>query len=134
MKKLLFLLAFLSVISIFSSTASSQTLYFCEGVDKSGYPITESSTFNIPRGGGYFYFLVRLPYEVGCRYVSYDIYDVYSDYSENYYTTYTQEDMGVDWTWFWKKVTFYDSGYYHVYVRDCYGTTLASSYLTIRYK
>lgn len=134
MKKLLFLIAVLGVVSMFAGSVKSQTLYFCEGVDKSGYPITESSTFNIPRGGGYFYFLVRLPYEVGCRSISYDIYKVYSDYSEDYNTTITQDDMGLDWTWFWKKVTFYDSGYYHVYVRDCYSNTLCSSYVTIRYK
>jgi hypothetical protein len=133
MKKLLFLIAFIGVISVFQSI-NAQTLYFCEGVDKNGYPITESSTFRIPRSGGYFYFLVRLDYEVGCTSVSYEIYNVYSDYSEDYNTTIYQSDMGTNWTWFWKKVEFYQSGYYHVYVRDCYGSTIADSFLTIKFK
>lgn len=133
MKKLTLLF---SVIALFFvvNIASSQTLYFCEGVSDKGNPQGESSTFNIPRNGGYFYFLVKLPYTVECNEVYYDIYDVYSDYSENYNTTITQDGLSKNWTWFWKKVTFYTPGYYHVYVKDCYGATLASSYLTINYK
>jgi len=133
MKKLALLF---SVVALFFivNIASSQTLYFCESVDASGIPSGESSTFNIPKGGGYFYFLVKLPYTVECTDVYYDIYDVYSDYSENFNTTISQDGIGKSWDWFWKKVTFYNSGYYHVYVRDCNGTTLASSYLTINFK
>ena len=133
MKKLLVLFSFVALFFV-SEIALSQTLYFCEGVNDSGYPKNESSVFNIPRNGGFFYFLVRLPYTVECSEVYYDIYDVYSDNSENYNTTITQDGLSYDWTWFWKKVTFYTAGYYHVYVKDCYGTTLASSYLTINYK
>ncbi|HMT13021.1 MAG TPA: hypothetical protein PKA39_15545, partial [Ignavibacteria bacterium] len=61
--------ASLFILALFAVTGntSSQTLYFCEGVSDDGYPITESSTFNIGSGGGYVYALVRLPYEVACR-------------------------------------------------------------------
>ena len=133
MKKISLLFAIVGFLFIFQ-TLNSQTLYFCTGVDKDGYPQGESQTFNIPSGGGYFYFLVRLPYEVQCSSVYYDLYDVYSDYSEAYNTTINQSDLGLDWVWFWKKVTFYKTGYYHVYVRDCYGSTLTSSYLQVNYK
>jgi len=133
MKKLALLF---SVVALFFivNTATSQTLYFCEGVNDAGNPTGESSTFNIPRNGGYFYFLVKLPFTVECNEVYYEIYDVYSDYSENYNTSITQEGLTKSWTWFWKKVTFYTPGYYHVYVKDCFGATLASSYVTINYK
>lgn len=133
MKKLALLF---SVVTLFFivNVASSQSLYFCESVDASGNPSGESSTFNIPRNGGYFYFLVKLPFTVECTDVYYEIYDVYSDYSENYNTSITHDGLGKNWTWFWKKVTFYTAGYYHVYVKDCYGATLASSYLTINLK
>lgn len=125
-----------SVVALFFvvNIAASQTLYFCEGVTDAGNPTGESSTFNISRNGGYFYFLVKLPYTVECNEVYYDIYDVYSDYTEGYNTTITHDNLTKNWTWFWKKVTFYKSGYYHIYVKDCYGATLASSYLTINYK
>ena len=131
-KILLAVFLFLAVFSI--GEAYSQTLYFCEGVDSRGYPITESQTFYIPSGGGYFYFLVRLPYAVDCYSVSYDIYEVYSDYTEEYNTTIYHDDLTPSWTWFWKKVTFYRSGYYHVYVRDCNGYNLTSSYVQIYFK
>jgi hypothetical protein len=133
MKKLALLFSIVALF-IVVNTAKSQTLYFCEGVDANGNPSGESSTFNIPRGGGFFYFLVKLPYTVECNEVYYDIYDVYSDYSENYNTSITQDGIEKSWVWFWKKVTFYTPGYYHVYVKDCYGATLASSYLTIKFK
>jgi len=133
MKKLFVLLSLVALFFI-TESAMTQTLYFWEGVTDAGYPKGESSTFNIPRNGGYFYFLVRLPYTVECSEVYYDIYEVYSDYTESFNTTITQDGISYDWVWFWKKVTFYTPGYYHVYVRDCYGTTLASSYLTIKFK
>jgi hypothetical protein len=133
MKKLALLFSIVALFFVVN-TATSQSLYFCESVDSKGNPTGESSTFNIPKGGGYFYFLVKLPYTIGCTAVKYDIYDVYSDYSENYNTTISQDGIGTNWDWFWKKVTFYTAGYYHVYVYDCYGTVIASSYLTINVK
>jgi hypothetical protein len=130
MKKLALLFSIVALFFIVNA-ATSQTLYFCESVDGSGNPSGESSTFNIPKGGGFFYFLVKLPYTVECTSVNYEIYDVYSDYTESYNTSIYHDGMAKSWTWFWKKVTFYTPGYYHIYVKDCYGATLASSYLTI---
>ena len=133
-KRTLTILSFVFVLFLISKTSSSQTLYFCEGVDDNGYAIGESSTFYIPSGGGYFYFLLRLPYEIGCSYVAYEIYDVdYNNY-ETYNTTIDHTGLTKSWVWFWKKVTFYTPGYYHVYVRDCFNYTIADAYLTVKYK
>ena len=125
-----------SVVALFFvvNIAASQTLYFCEGVSDAGNPQGESSTFNIPRNGGYFYFLVKLPYEVGCYSVDYVIYKENSRGKMVYNTTISQTDMTSSWTWFWKKVTFYEDGYYRVDVVDCYSNTLTSSYVTINYQ
>lgn len=135
MKKtlLVILFAFLALF-LMEKTASAQTLYFCEGVSDAGKPITPSSTFNIPSGGGYFYFLVKLPYEVGCYNVDYVIYKENSRGKMVYNTTISQDDMQSSWTWFWKKVTFYETGYYRVDVVDCYSNTLTSSYVTINFQ
>ncbi len=133
-KKILFVVFLVTTIFILNSNSFSQTLYFCEGVDKKGNPINESQTFYIPSGGGYLYFLVHVPYDISCETVYYDIYEVDNYYNETYNTTITQEDLNPSWNWFWKKVTFYTPGYYHIYVRDCYGYNITSSYLDIYYQ
>jgi hypothetical protein len=135
MKKTLLVLVFM-FIALFAieKFASAQTLYFCEGVSESGKPITPSSTFNIPSGGGYFYFLAKLPYEIGCYSVDYVLYKEDSRGKMVYNTTITQDNMQSSWTWFWKKVTFYDDGYYRIDIVDCNSNTIASSYLTVNYQ
>lgn len=135
MRKTLVILIFVvAALFIVQKPASTQTLYFCEGVSDNGKPITPSSTFNIPSGGGYFYFLVKLPYEVGCYSVDYLIYKENSRGQMIYNTTISQTGMESSWVWFYKKVTFYETGYYRVDVVDCYSNTLTSSYLTVNYQ
>lgn len=135
MRKTLVILIFVfAALFIMQKPASTQTLYFCEGVSDNGKPITPSSTFNIPSGGGYFYFLVKLPYEVGCYSVDYLIYKENSRGQMIYNTTISQTGMESSWVWFYKKVTFYETGYYRVDVVDCYSNTLTSSYLTVNYQ
>jgi len=134
MKKALTILFFLTVLFVISQTSNSQTLTFCSGVDDDGYAIGQSSTFYIPSGGGWFYFLTRLPYEVGCKAVSYELYEV-DDYGyETYNTTIDQTGLSKNWVWFRYKVTFYKSGYYHVYLRDCFNYVLTDAYVSIYYK
>ncbi|MBN2571971.1 MAG: hypothetical protein JXA68_07575 [Ignavibacteriales bacterium] len=112
---------------------SAQTIYFCEGVDDNGYPITESSTFYIDASsGGYLYFLARIPYAIGCYEISYDIYKVDKYGNETYETTIYQ-DVQPSWTWFWKKVTFYEKGTYYIYLYDEDSYLLASGTLYIKY-
>jgi hypothetical protein len=130
---LIFSFVLLSVLAL-NTKSFSQTLEFCEGVSDNGTAITPASTFYIPHGGGYFYFLVHLPYELQCKEVYYDIYKIDDYGNATFNTTINQTDMGKDWVWFWKKVTFYDPGYYRIDVVDCYDLVIASDYLTVRYK
>lgn len=116
-----------------SGNLKSQTLYFCESVDNDGYPITESTVFNISSSGSYFYFLVRLPYAINCRSVRYEIYKVDRYGSESYDNTIYQ-DTERDWTWFYKQITFYDAGKYNVYVYDCYDYLLTSGSVRTQYR
>ena len=95
------------------SNLNAQTMYFCEGVDDDGYPITEASSFTIPDDGGYLYALIRLPYEIGCKSVRFEIYRN-GDYDNTIYL-----DTEYDWTWFWKQINFYKRGTYEFYVYDC---------------
>lgn len=133
-KRILPLLLFFILISGSQLKLTAQNLYFCEGVDDNGYPKNESTVFTIQSGGGSLYFLVRLPYEVGCTYVNYYLYTVDYNERETYSTTIKQEEMGTNWSWFWKKITFYETGTYKVYVYDCNNRMLVSSTIKIKYR
>ena len=126
--RLRFILMISLLIFVFTSTITSQSIYFCEGVDDDGYAINESSSFTISRDGGYLYVLVRLPYEVECTSVRYEIYRN-GDYDNTIYL-----DTEDDWVWFWKQITFYKRGTYDIYVMDCYDYELASGTVSINYK
>ena len=111
-----------------SESSNAQTMYFCEGVSSDGYPTGESSVFNISRDGGFLYTLVRLPYEVACRSVRLEIYRN-GEYDNTLYL-----DTEKDWTWFWKKITFYKSGNYSIYCYDCFDYMLTSGSVKIQYR
>lgn len=128
LKKLFTLLLFAIVLMAFNKSSNAQSMYFCEGVSSDGYPITESTVFNIGSGGGYLYILVRLPYEVACRSVRFEI------YRNGRYDNTIYMDTEKSWTWFWKQVTFYDSGNYEVYCYDCFDYLLTSGKVRINFR
>ena len=128
MKKFQFVLFVFFCLSVFGSInqAYAQQIYFCEGVDDDGYPINESSTFTIPEDGGYLYVLIRLPNKVNCRSVKLMIYDE-DEQLENTISVDTEKS----WTWFWKKVSFYEAREFIVDVWDCNSEFLVSGNIEI---
>jgi hypothetical protein len=114
-----------ALMAFINTQASSQSMYFCEDVDSDGYPISESSTFNIGSNGGYLKVLIRLPYELNSYTAKYVIYRN-GDYDNTIY-----QDAEKDWTWFWQKITFYKSGDYDIYAYDGNDNLLTSGYLRI---
>ena len=125
--------AVILVLFFTSGLSHSQSLYFCEGVDDDGYAIDESSVFTIPDDGGYLYVLTRLPYEVACKSVRYEVYKVNSRGKETYDNTIYQ-DVEKGWVWFWKQITFYDRGTYKIYVYDEDWKFLTSNTVKISYR
>lgn len=123
---------FIALIAI-TASLNSQTLYFCEDVDGSGYPIGESSTFNISRDGGWLKMLVRLPYDINCSSAKYEIYKVDSYGYETYDNTIKQVTE-TSWRWMWQKITFYSAGKYNVYFYDCSDYLITSGSIRINYK
>ncbi|MCU0405799.1 MAG: hypothetical protein MUE91_10110 [Ignavibacteriaceae bacterium] len=115
------------LLFFFCITASAQSIYFCEGVDEEGYPISESSSFTISSSGGYLYVLVRLPYEVDCKSVRFEIYRN-GEYDNTVYV-----DTEYDWVWFWKQITFYKRGTYTFYIYDCNDYELVNGKVKINY-
>ena len=111
-------LLFVALLFVLAKPSYSQSLYFCEGVDDDGYAVNSSSSFTIPDDGGYLYFLVRMGNKsIDCNEVLFDIYKIESGGKETFENTIYQ-DVKPSWTWFWKKITFYDPGLYKVYVYD----------------
>lgn len=134
MKKLFFITVLLSVLFLsgFYSEVKSQSLYFCEDVDSDGYPVSESSVFNISSKGGYLKFLVRLPYNISTSSVSYVIYKV-DEYGNEKYESTIYQDVESNWSWFWKEVTFYNSGVFNIAVYDGDNNYLTSGQISIQY-
>ena len=125
------LILFIMLIG-FSRTISAQTLTFCEGVSDNGSAISPAEVFNINSDGGYLYFLVNMSEPVNCSYVTYKLYTVNSYGNEEFSTSITQDGMSDNWSWFYKKVTFYTAGSYKVYVRDCNSNLIATGYVEIK--
>ena len=123
----LFILAFvISIVSSLLSLSYSQTIYFCEGVDDDGEPINESSTFTIPEDGGYLYVLVKLPFEIDCGEVGFEV------YRNGKYDNTISMDTEYNWAWFYKQITFYKSGEYTIEVYDyCNNEYVASGSVEI---
>lgn len=128
MKKILSLTILALAFIVLSQSANAQSIYFCEDVTGDGYPITESSVFNIGRDGGYLNVLVRLPYEVACRSVRFEIYRN-GEYDNTIYM-----DTEKSWVWFYKQITFYKSGNFSVYVYDCFDYMLTSGSVKIQFR
>ena len=133
-RRFLTMLLFFILISGFRLTLNAQTLYFCEGIDDSWYPVNDSNVFTIEEDGVTIFFLVRSPYYLACSFVNYKIYLVDENGKEQYNVTIKQENMRKDWKRFFKKVTFNKIGTYNVYVYDCDEKLLTNSKITIKYK
>ncbi len=127
LKKLL--VACFVVLGFFAiaGNVKAQEMYFCESVSSDGYPNGESSVFNISSNGGYLDVLVKIPYNLNCSSVRFEIYRN-GDYDNTIYL-----DSKNDWVWFYKQITFYKSGTYQIYCIDCNEATLASGTLTIQF-
>jgi hypothetical protein len=102
---------------LISTTARTQYLYFCEDVDDNGDPVEKANSFIINSEGGYLYFYVDVGQNVNCTEIHYSIYSVDSYGSETYENSIYQ-DVEKTWAYFWKKVNFYHTGDYNVYVYD----------------
>lgn len=136
MKKTIFKIFLATLIYIsfngIVSTCNSQTLDFCEEVSSNGEAIGSSSVFNIGKNGGYFNFLVKIPYRIGTSSVSYEVYKVDSDGYESYDNTIYQ-DVEPSWTWFYKQVTFYKAGRYNIFVYDGDKNFIVSETVRVQY-
>lgn len=102
---------------LISATLRSQTLYFCEDVDDNGDPVETGASFIINPDGGYLYFYADLGKAVNSKEIHYSIYTVDGYGNETYENTIYQ-DVESTWAYFWKKVNFYHTGDYNVYVYD----------------
>jgi hypothetical protein len=123
---------FFLLILFVSSVSLAQRVYFCEGVNDDGSPINDASEFTISSSGGYLYVLTKLYSRCNTKEAIIDIFKVGNDSKESFVNT-IYVDTETSWTWFWKKVTFYNSGKYNVYVYDEDEKLLASGTVRINF-
>ncbi|MCX8056427.1 MAG: hypothetical protein N3F03_02310 [Ignavibacteria bacterium] len=132
MKKFLLIVSALLLVLVVNQSFS-QTLFFCDSVDKEGNAITPATSFNISPKGGYLYFLVDLGFEVGTDEVYYEIYRVDTKGKEIYdRTIYKEVDPKAKK--FSHQVMFNSPGKYNIYVYKGDGIYLTSNSLRINLK
>lgn len=101
---------------LFPLSLFSQRVVFCEKVNSLGKPENESSIFNIGSNGGYFKVLVTLKNKVESKKVVFDIYKI--DGEKKTLDNTVKMEVNPALTWFYKEITFFKEGEYHVYVYD----------------
>jgi len=127
-KKLLFLAILATGLLMLTESSKAQTMYFCADVDSYGYPITESESFTIRAEGDYVYCLVRIPYEIACYSIRFEI------YRNGAYDNTIYLDTEKNWQWFYKKISFYKTGNYTFYCYDCYDYMITSGSVKISWR
>jgi hypothetical protein len=111
MKKIIILLLFFVPVMCFS-----QQVIFCEQVDALGTPTGKAEEFSIGSKGGFFKILVKLKHEIESKNVVFDVY-LMKEEKESFHTS-LRMDVKPGLTWFYKEITFFKPGEYHVYVYD----------------
>ena len=110
MKHLLLLFLLLPFYSL------SQKVIFCEDVDHLGLPKNPSTQFTVTSKGGFFKILVKLNKEVESRSIVFDVYRL--EEKKELLESSLRMDIQPAVTWFYKEITFFKEGEYHVYVYD----------------
>lgn len=129
MRKLL-----LAIFSMLSLSISAQTLSFCEKVDKNGNEVNPSSIFYIDPKGGFFSALVKLDKGLNSELVIYDFYLIDEKTGKEHFNNSIRMKVTPGITWFYKEITFYKKGLYHVYVYGSHDRLLAVGKVNVAFK
>jgi hypothetical protein len=128
-KIFLFAVVLAALLAINSGTSvQAQSMYFCGTEPSSGRPVDDYDAFTIANEGDYIYVLVKLPYDVACYSVRFEI------YRNGTYDNTIYMDTQKDWQWFYKKITFNKTGNYSFYCYDSYDYNLCSGSVKISWR
>ena len=109
--------ALLTIIIIFlPMICFSQQVIFCEQVDSYGNALSPSNEFKVGPKGGFFKILVKMDKEIDAKNAVFDVYMV-KDNKETFDNSLRME-VKPGLSWFYKEITFFKPGEYHVYVYD----------------
>lgn len=126
-------IAFASIVSLLllmPIEGFTQQVIFCEHVDKSGTPQNSAKEFSIGPSGGFFQVLVKLKKELDSHSVIYDVYLVQD--GKEVLNNSLRMSIKPGMTWFYKEITFFKPGEYHVYIYDERDSLLGVGQVTIR--
>lgn len=110
MKKITILFFFLLAFA----GLQAQDVIFCEKVAKDGTAINPSGYFSISKKGGFFNVLVKHKNSIASEEVTFDIYLMVN--GKETFVNSVKMKVNPESTWFYKEITFYKQGVYHVYV------------------
>jgi hypothetical protein len=112
--------------------AFSQQVIFCESVTAEGNPVNQAKEFSIGDKGGFFKVLVKPGKQIEARNVVFDVYLMKED--KETFNSSIKMDVAPGLTWFYKEVTFFQPGEYHVYVYDDRDQVLGVGQVDIKMK
>lgn len=113
---------------------SGQRLIFCEKVDQSGNEINPASLFYIDAKGGFFTALVKAGENLTVDEVVYDLYLIDEKTGKEIFNSSIRMKVSRGVSWFYKEITFYKSGTYHVYVYDTMDKLLAVGKVNVAFR
>ena len=124
-------LFFTLFVLILSSNSFSQSLIFCESVDKYGHEINPADTFDISWQGGTLCVLLKTGHTLNTDSVNLEIYDVDSA-GEAVLNGKITIDVQKNWLFCWKKLLFKDDGRYKINAYSAENILLGTGELFIR--
>lgn len=106
------------LFALLSLQSKAQKLSFCEKADDKGNEINPSSIFYIDPKGGFFNALVKLDRGLESELVIFDLYLLNEQTGKEHFNSSIRMKVNPGCTWFYKEITFFKRGLYHVYVYD----------------
>lgn len=103
---------------LISTSAIAQEMIFCEKVDDTGTEINPATIFFIDKKGGFLNVLIRSLTAVVSSEVVYDVYLIDPKSNKEIFNSSIRMKINPGINWFFKEITFYKAGNYHIYVYD----------------
>jgi hypothetical protein len=129
MKRLLLILSLLLPLGSFA-----HKIVFCEKVSKDGTEVNPSSIFYIDPKGGYFNVLVKLDEGVNSDIVIYDLYLIDEKTGKEIFNSSIRMKVSPEISWFYKEITFFKKGKYHLYVYNNHDRLLAVGQVQVSFR
>ena len=129
MKRIILILLFILPFRL-----SAQKMIFCEKVRNDGTEVNPASIFYIDPKGGFFNVLVKLDQGLTSDVVVFDLYLINDKTGKETFNSSIRLAVQPGNNWFYKEITFFKKGNYHVYVYDGFDRLLSVGKVDVVFK